>query len=465
MHVYCVGVAGAGVSALASMLQSQGHTVSGSDEAAHPPISTYLDRIGVPFHNGFDPALLPAQVDVAIVGTSAKLGAENPEVAALQRRGVPCVSFAEFLGAHTRTRRNIVVAGSFGKSTLTAMIAYLLRAAGRDPGWFIGAVPLDLDRTGNWGGDPEMVIEGDEYVVSEQDRRSKFLLYEPEHLLISSLTHDHFNMFPTFASYQAPFRTLLTQRKHTGALVCARGYPALLDMASERQAIWYGLDAVPGQWGARVLALGERSRFALVDPSGRSTEVETQMLGLHNIENFVGAAAMLASLDLVPVEAIAAAAPNFRGVERRLDRKTTRSRVPIYEGFGSSLEKAQSALAAIALHFPQSRRIVVFEPHAFSWRNRAALPWYDVAFEGASQVVLLPPPLHGADRHGQLSPEEIAARVQASGTPCMLTPDAAAAQAELQAMLRPGDVVLLLSSGPLGGLAQSLPPWADAAFG
>lgn len=465
MHIYCVGVAGAGVSALASMLQSQGHTVSGSDEAAHPPISTYLDRIGVPFHNGFDAALLPAQVDVAIVGTSAKLGAENPEIAALQRRGTPCFSFAEFLGRHTAARRNIVVAGSFGKSTLTAMIAWLLRACGRDPGWFIGAVPLDLDRTGNWGGDAEMVIEGDEYVVSEQDRRSKFLLYEPAHLLISSLTHDHFNMFPSFESYQAPFRALLQRRARGGALVCARGYPALAEMVGRGEAIWYGLDVVPGQWGARVLALGERSRFAMVEPSGRSTEVETQLLGLHNIENLVGAVALIASLGLASVEALAAAAPQFRGVERRLDRKTTRSRVPIYEGFGSSLEKAQSALAAISLHFPHARRIVVFEPHAFSWRNRAALPWYDVAFNGASQVVLLPPPLHGADSHGQLRPEEIAARVNASGTPCLAVADAASAQMELHATLRPGDVVLLLSSGPLGGLAQSLPPWADAAFG
>lgn len=465
MHVYCVGVAGAGVSALASMLQSEGHTVSGSDEAAHPPISTYLDRIGVPFHNGFDPALLPAAIDVAIVGTSAKLGFENPEIEALQRRGIPCFSFAEFLGRHTAARRNIVVAGSFGKSTLTAMIAYLLRACGRDPGWFIGAVPLDLDRTGNWGADPEMVIEGDEYVVSEQDRRSKFLLYEPAHLLISSLTHDHFNMFPTFESYQAPFRALLERRSRAGALVCARGYGALAEMVGRKEAIWYGLDAVPGQWGARVLALGERSRFALIAPSGRSAEIETQMLGLHNIENFVGATALLVSLDLASLESIAAAAPHFRGVERRLDRKTTRSAVPIYEGFGSSLEKAQSALAAISLHFPRSRRIVVFEPHAFSWRNRAALAWYDVVFDGASQVVLLPPPLHGADQHGQLQPEEIAARVRASGTPCLAVSDAAAAQAALHAMLRPGDVVLLLSSGPLGGLAQSLPSWADTTFG
>lgn len=466
MHVYCVGVAGAGVSALAAMLQSQGHTVSGSDEAAHPPISTYLERIGVPFHNGFDPALLPPQIDLAILGSSAKLGAENPEIAALRARGVPCTTFPEFLGRHTAERRNIVVAGSYGKSTLTAMLAYFLHAAGRKPGWFIGAVPLDLERTGAWGGDGEMVLEGDEYIVSEQDRRSKFLLYKARHILITSLTHDHFNVFPTFESYQEPFRALLQQfeNSQSGALVCARRYPALAALVGRRPAVWYDLAPAPGQWGARVLSLGERSRFELLDPSGHGFEVETQLLGLHNIENLVGAAALLLSEGLITPEAFQAAAPGFRGVERRLDRKTQRSRAPIYEGFGSSLEKAQSALAAIALHFPERRRIVVFEPHAFSWRNRAALGWYDTAFKGASHVVLLPPPQHGADGRGQLLPEEIAAQIEASGAPCALAPDASAALSLLQAMLTPNDVVLLLSSGPLGGLPQSLPAWAETAL-
>lgn len=466
MRVYCLGIAGAGVSALASMLKSQGHEVSGSDEAAYPPVSTYLEREGVAFHNGFEAGLVPAGVDFGVIGTSAKLGgAENPELAELKRRGVPLSSFAEFLGRHTAGRANIVVAGSFGKSTLTAMLAFLLRAAGRDPGWFIGAVPLDLPRTGHWGADPEMVIEGDEYVVSAEDHRSKFLLYHPADLLISSLTHDHFNMFPTFESYQAPFADLVAQfPAGAGKLVCARGFPALERIVQGREVVWYGLNEGPGWWASEV-AIGERSRFTLRGPGGQAIPLETELLGLHNIENLVGACALLLEKGLAAPEQLQAAVPRFRGVARRLEKKTERASAPVYEGFGSSLEKAQSAIEAIALHFPERRRIVVFEPHAFSWRNTEALAWYDQVFAKASLAVILPPPLHGADRHSQLSQAEIVARVAASGVAAVGAASGAEALALLERDMQGGEVVLLLSSGPLDGLPASLPAWAEQRFG
>ena len=464
MQIYCLGIAGAGVSALASMLISEGHSVSGSDEAAFPPVSTYLERIGAPFHNGFDAALLPAHIDQAIIGASAKLGgAENPELLALRRRGVPCSSFPEFLGAHTQGRANLIVAGSFGKSTLTALIAYLLRAAGRDPGWFIGAVPLDLDRTGHWGSDREMILEGDEYVVSEEDRRAKFLLYRAKDILISSLTHDHFNMYPSFESYQRPFAELLAQQATGGLLLCARGYEALTRLASGRDVQWYGLGDGPG-YCARDIAIGERTRFTLTGPDGLVLPLETELLGLHNIENLVAGAAYVLSKGLITPQALQAAIPGFRGVERRLDKKTRVSAAPIYEGFGSSLEKAQSAIEAIALHFPDRRRIVVFEPHAFSWRNREALGWYDRVFAKASLVLILPPPGHGAASHAQLSQGEIVARVNQAGIAARAMADADQVQQELAQDMQARDVILLLSSGPLDGLPASLPAWADARF-
>lgn len=447
------------------MLISEGHTVSGSDEAAFAPVSTYLERIGAPFHNGFDPALLPAHIDHAIIGASAKLGgADNPELLELHRRGVACSTFPQFLGAHTQGRANLIVAGSFGKSTLTALIAYLLRAAGRDPGWLIGAVPLDLERTGHWGQDREMILEGDEYVVSGEDRRAKFLLYHAQDVLISSLTHDHFNMYPTFESYQRPFAELIRQQAPGGLLVCARGHEALARIVADRQVLWYGLGDGPG-WCARDIEIGERTRFTLTGPQGQSLGLETELLGLHNIENLVGGAAYVLGKKLITPQALQQAIPGFRGVARRLDKKTLLSAAPIYEGFGSSLEKAQSAIEAIALHFPERRRIVVFEPHTFSWRNQEALAWYDKVFAKASLVLILPPPGHGATSHQQLSQAQIVARVEASGIAALPVTDARAVHAVLEREMTARDVLLLLSSGPLDGLPASLPPWADARFG
>ncbi len=369
MKAYFVGIAGAGMSAVASVLASEGWAVTGSDEGVFPPVSTYLDRLGIPYHVGFDAAQVPADIDAAVIGGSAKLDlAHNPEIAELARRGAPRFSFPEFLGRHTEGRENLVVAGSFGKSTLTALAAVLMREAGRDPGYFIGAVPLDLTTTGHGGTEPTFLIEGDEYIVGGGDARPKFLLYHPRSLLISSLVHDHLNVFPTVQAYEAAFAALLDLTPRDALLVCAHAYDGLHRLTAGRRVVWYGVEACPGYF-ARDIEIGEISRFDLVTPAGNAIPLETELLGLHNIENIVGAAALLLERGEIGAEALRRGVRRFRGVERRLDKKTRTSRVPAYEGFGSSYEKARSAIEAIALHFPGRPAVVIFEPHTFSWRN------------------------------------------------------------------------------------------------
>ncbi len=464
MNVYFLGIAGAGMSALASMLASEGHYVCGSDEGVFPPISTYLDRQAIPYHVGFDATLVPADIDLAIVGASAKLHMDsNPELVELERRGVERLSFPEFLSRHTLGRETLVIAGSFGKSTLTAMCASFLREAGRDPGYFVGAIALDLDATGHWGSDPQMLLEGDEYIIGGGDMRSKFLLYHPSHLLISSLVHDHVNVFPTQAAYEAPFRELLELLPPKGLLVCARGDQALRRLTEGRQVVWYGLDPGSGYF-AQDIEVGEITRFQLHTPDGGRIAIETPLLGLHNVENIVGAAALLTELGLIGPEALARAARRFRGVARRLDKKTTVSRAPVYEGFGSSFEKARSAIDAMRLHFPARPLVVVFEPHTFSWRNQEGLGWYDSVFEGVSRVLLLPPPEHGATSHHQLSQGQITDRIRAAGIAVSPMCGRTDSMADLEASLTGEEAILLLSSGPLDGLADSLPPMLDAQF-
>ena len=464
MRAYFLGIAGAGMSALASVLASDGAEVSGSDEGVFPPISSYLERQRIPFHDGFDAARMPPGLDVAIVGTSAKLElGSNPELQALIARGVPRFSFAEYLGRHTLGRDNVVITGSFGKSTLTALCASLLTQAGADPGYFIGAIPLDLEATGASGSDPTFLIEGDEYIVSPEDRRSKFLLYHPRHLMISSLVHDHLNVFPTIESYEAPFAKLIGLLPADGKLVCAHAHRALHRLTAGRDVVWYGLDPCPGYFVEDV-RIGETTRFDLLTPGGERIALSTQLLGLHNIENIVGASALLLELGLITPEALAEAAPRFRGVARRLDKKTRVSRAPAYEGFGSSYEKARSAIEAMQLHFPNRPLVVVFEPHTFSWRSREGLAWYDSVFAGVDRVLLLPPPDHGAAKD-QLSHDEIARRIEAAGTRTTRVSGREGTLADLKSTLTGEEAILLLSSGPLAGLADALPPMLDARFG
>jgi UDP-N-acetylmuramate: L-alanyl-gamma-D-glutamyl-meso-diaminopimelate ligase len=464
MRIHFTGLAGAGMSAAALMMREAGHDVSGSDEDVFPPMSTYVEGLGLRFSRRFDAANLPDGLDLLVLGASAKLGGDaNPEVAEARRRGIRVTTFPELVGEVTKGRRNIAVAGSFGKSTCTALMAHILRQAGYDAGWMAGAISPSLPTTGHWGSAAEMVLEGDEYIVGGADRRSKFVLYHPQDVLLTSLVHDHVNVFPTFEDYEAPFRELLRLIPRDGLLV-AKDHPAIHKIAREcgARVVWYDT-AAPDGWGARDVVFGETTRFTLVGPGGRRVELTTGLLGEHNIENITGVAAYLLERGLATEQALAAGVATFAGIRRRLDRLTTISRAPIIEGFGSSYEKARSAIEAMLLHYPDRPLTVVFEPHTFSWRSRDALAWYDTVFAGAARVLIAPPPNHGADSHNQSSFEEILARAAASGVPTEPVRSAQEAIDKL-ANLSGNEVVLLLSSGPLLGLPDALPPVFDELY-
>jgi UDP-N-acetylmuramate: L-alanyl-gamma-D-glutamyl-meso-diaminopimelate ligase len=464
MRIHFTGVAGAGMSAAALMMREAGHQVSGSDEDVFPPMSTYVEGLGFPFHRRFDAANLPADLDILVLGASAKLGGDaNLEVTEARRRGVRITTFPELVGQATQGRANTVVAGSFGKSTCAALMAHVLRESGHDAGWMVGAISPSLPDTGHWGSAPEVVLEGDEYIVAPADRRSKFVLYHPRDVLLTSLVHDHVNVFPTFADYEAPFRELLRLLPADGLLVARESAPirAIAGETASR-VVWYDTAPCDGWW-ARDIVYGDITGFTLVRPDGGKLALSTGLLGEHNIENIVGVSAYLLERGLVSEPALVAAVASFAGIRRRLDRLTTRSAVPIIEGFGSSYEKARSAIEALLLHYPHRPLTVVFEPHTFSWRSKDALAWYDTVFKGAARVLIVPPPTHGAASHHQSTFEEILDRTAATGIPIQGVRTAQEATRALSG-LAGDEIVLLLSSGPMLGLPDSLPPVFDALY-
>jgi UDP-N-acetylmuramate: L-alanyl-gamma-D-glutamyl-meso-diaminopimelate ligase len=465
MRIHFTGIAGAGMSAAALMMREAGHAITGSDQDVFPPMSTYVEGLGFPVTWAFDAANLPDGLDLLVLGASAKLGGEgNVEVQAARARGVRVTTFPELVGEATALRRNTVVAGSFGKSTCTALLAHILRTCGVDAGWMIGAISPSLPDTGHWGAAPEVVLEGDEYIVGPSDRRSKFVLYHPRDVLLTSLIHDHVNVFPTFDDYVKPFGELLRLLPAEGLLV-ARKHPAIRAIAGEAASriVWYDTQPCDG-WYPQGVSFGETTRFTLVGPGGRRVPLATTLLGEHNVENIVGVGAYLLERGLVDEAGLARAVESFGGIRRRLDRLTKASAVPVIEGFGSSYEKARSAIEALLLHYPHRPLTVVFEPHTFSWRNRDALSWYDTVFEGVAKVLVIPPPTHGAASHTQSTFDEILARVAATSVPVGGVETAEAATAALS-RLAGDEVVLLLSSGPLLGLPDSLPPVFDRLYG
>jgi UDP-N-acetylmuramate: L-alanyl-gamma-D-glutamyl-meso-diaminopimelate ligase len=466
-----IGIAGAGMSATAKLLLDRGIAVSGSDQDIYPPVSDFLRQHGIACGTPYAAENLPADVDLVVIGKNAKLVPEtNAEVAAAYRSGRTIMSFPEVLGALSEGKETIVVAGSYGKSTSAALLAHCLESLhaeagdGFDPSFFIGAIPLTPSTNARLGSGRLFVLEGDEYPSSNTDARSKFLHYHPRHLLITPLAHDHLNVFPTPDDYLGPFDQLVRLVPPQGAIVATLEGPLSRGLLSgvSRPITTYGLHG--GEFHAAAIAWGEQTRFTLMRRDAPIAAIETTQLGEHNIQNIVGVAALLLSLGIATPEQIATAVASFRGIRRRLDRKSEKTSIPTFEGFGSSYDKARSAIAAMTRHFPERRLIVVFEPHTFSWRNRNALAWYDNVFEGADKVFIYEPADQGAATHQQISQAEILERVLRSGCDAYAISDPDEALRAIGDVLQANDAVLLLTSGNLGGLIDRVPLVAEQKF-
>ncbi len=462
--VHFIGIAGKGMSATALLLRQLGCRITGSDDGFYPPVSDYLACAAIPFCKGYKKEHIPPDADIIVIGKNAKLTPEqNEEVRAAFASGKPVRSFPDILEELTEGRDTIVVAGSYGKSTCTALLAWCLAAAGKDPSYFIGEVTNGLAAHARLG-NGVFVLEGDEYPSANWDKRSKFLRYRPKNLLLTSATHDHVNEFPTHEDYLAPFRALLKLLPPDGLLVANQSerFARALAEAHRGGKIFYGLEGAT--WHAANIACGERTTFDLMRGRQKVVSLATSQLGMHNVENIVGVSAMLLEKNLLTAAELAAGVAAFQGVKRRLDRKSDNTTIPIFEGFGSSYEKARSAIAAMKQHFPGRRLLVVFEPHTFSWRNRGALAWYDSVFAGAGKVFIYEPASQGADTHAQLSQDEIVSRVRKAGFDAEAIHEPSAALARLESVLDKNDVILLLTSGNLGGLIESIPRLAETKF-
>ena len=464
-RVHFVGIAGMGMSAVAILLKEQGWEVSGSDAEAYPPATTQLERHKIPYNTSYNAKNILHDADVIVIGKNAKLTREeNEEVRAGYESGARIVSFPELLGEIVKERETIVVAGSYGKSTITSLLAWCLSHAGIDAGWFIGASPEGMEPA-HLGTHPVFVLEGDEYPTSHEDLKPKFLHYHARDVLITAATHDHVNVYPTHDDYLKPFRTLLKSLPSNGLLVLSadeRHARTMVDTSSAR-LVWYALNDESG-WYARNIRYGDTTVFTLMKDGNSIIELETQLMGAHNVENIVGVAAALLEKKLVTPKQLAAALKHFKGLTRRLDKKTSNSSVPAYEGFGSSREKLQAAINALKAQYPEKRLILVFEPHTFSWRNKQMLHWFDTGFGGAELVVLYKPAEQGADTHEQSTQEEMVRRLSEVGIIARPTNTPEETLSVLSSEVRDGDLVLLSSSGSMDGLIEQIPQWLDTMF-
>jgi UDP-N-acetylmuramate: L-alanyl-gamma-D-glutamyl-meso-diaminopimelate ligase len=345
-----------------------------------------------------------------------------------------------------------------------------LSRSGVDAGWFVGAAAEGLEPA-HFGSHDTFVFEGDEYPTGHDDTRPKFAHYHPHDALITAATHDHVNIYKTQEEFLKPFQDLVAALPEDGVLMLCADEPHAATLASHTKArvVTYSLSSASADWHASAVrreanpAGGNTTVFDLFHHGKKVATLTTHLIGEHNVQNIVGAAALLLEKRLLTAERIAAALPDFKGLARRLDKKTQQSRIPAYEGFGSSRDKLHAAIRAVRAEHPDERLVVVFEPHTFSWRNKNMLHWFDTAFEGADLVVLYKPAEQGAATHEQSTHEEMTERLAAhTAAHPAATPEEV--MAFLGSEIRDGDVVLLSSSGPMDGLIEKIPLWLDRTF-
>ncbi len=465
--VHFIGICGVGMGAIALLLKEQGWEVSGSDEGSYPPMSDFLKHNGIEIKTPYASLNIPKNVDCIVIGRHAKLAQEeNEEVRTAFSHPAPKKSFPEFLGEILKKRRVAVIAGSHGKSTCTALMVWCLLKAGRDPGYFIGALPVTKNfNISHIGTDDLFIVEGDEYPTSHWDMRSKFLHYNAQDLLLTSVAHDHVNIFPTHDAYIAPFKKLVANLSKESTLVSCGSDSALRKLIEDsgKKSVMYSLNG-PDGWYAGDIHYGKETSFDLIKDGKTITRLATTLLGKHNIENIVGVSAFLLTKKLITPKELALGVVSFQGLQRRLNLLTNASVVPVYEGFGSSYSKARAAIDAMRLHFPKKRLVVIFEPHTFSWRNKKMLYWYDDVFTGAECVCIYTPPLHGSTSHAQATFEEITKRVQNAGHMVYTATTPKEMLETLQNTMEHNDVVLILTSGYFDGLIDKITKYSERTF-
>ncbi len=476
--VHLIGICGSGMSALAVLLKESGFEVSGSDDYTLGPIPLYLKKNKIILYKKYSAKNIPEDADLVIIGNNIPLSPEeNPEKARAVESGVKIQSMPEALAMLSKNTENTIVVGSSGKSSMASLISWCLvknkkpaspaggpARRGGDPSYFIGAMPLDLKASSHLGKGKDFIIEGDEYTSSKTDSRSKFLHFEPSSVVLTSASHDHVNIFPTEESYKEPYKKLVAKIPKDGLLVYALDGKNNQEIVAHAKCktVSYGLNS-RADWYAENINYSIKSTFALMHKGEKLTEIQTTLLGKHNIENIIGAAALLLEKKKITPKVFAEAIASFHGIKGRIELKTGNSTVPVYEGFGSSYEKAKSIFDTMRLHFPARRLIAIFEPHAFSWRNIKFLHWYKDIFENVDEVIMLPAASYGKKAKDQLTSLEVWQEVKKYKN-IHIAKNKKEGLGVISQMIKEDDVIALVSSGQLLGLNESVPKLIEKMF-
>ena len=458
-RIHLVGVAGTGMGAFAGMLKAAGYEVTGSDENVYPPMSEMLAAWEIEVFTPYrEENIDQAKPDLVIIGNVIRR--VNPEATAVRERGIPQMSFPAAFGSLVAAgRHSIVVAGTHGKTTTSALMAHVLANAGLDPTFLVGGVTLNY--TGNFrlGSGPHVVVEGDEYDTAYFDKGPKFVHYRARTALLTSIEFDHADIFTDMAHYESAYERFCSTLPAGGWLGVSATYPRAVEMARAhaRATVSTYSASVDADYRARDVTFAEDgARFVIEGPQGEVTPVILPMSGQHNVENAVGVWAAARSLDLTP-DVIATGFANFLGVKRRQEPRGYAGGVLVIDDFAHHPTAVRETIAGIRQRYRDRRLWAVFEPRSNTSRRNIHQAEYTEAFDHADVVTIrLPEPHDKVPVDQQLDVPAIVREISRRGIQASAHAHVEEIVELLAARARAQDVILVMSNGAFGGLIPSL---------
>ncbi|NOT44566.1 MAG: UDP-N-acetylmuramate:L-alanyl-gamma-D-glutamyl-meso-diaminopimelate ligase [Acidobacteria bacterium] len=444
---------------LAAMLKAQGHLVQGSDQHVYPPMSEFLEREGIVAHQGYAAAHVGDDVDLVVVGNAVSRG--NPELESVLERRLRYCSLPEAVrDEFLWTRRPVVVAGTHGKTTTTALTGWLLTHGGQDPTVLVGGIAANLGQEGasyRLGAGPAFVIEGDEYDSAFFDKTAKFLKYLPDVAIIGNVEFDHADIYADFDAVRLAFRRLVTLVPGNGLLLLGADSPAAaaLRPSAVSPVETFGVDEGADWRAVDVEVVEGGTTFAVTRSGDRIGTFRSPLLGVHNVRNALAAIAVGCRAG-IPAATLAEGLATFRGIKRRLETVGVARGVTVVDDFAHHPTAVRETLAAVRQAYPSRRIWAVFEPRSASSCRRVFQDDFARAFDAADQVVLAQVYRTSLPESERLSVDELVASLGTRGLQARVLPDVPAIVEALVEGCQPGDLVVVMSNGGFGGIHRLL---------
>jgi len=441
--------------AVAAALRDRGFTVTGSDESVYPPMSTFLEAKGISLHSGYRPENVPEDVDVIVIGNAMKRG--NPEVEAILNRKLYYISLPEVLKElFLRGRHNLVVTGTHGKTTTTSLLTWILRVAKLDPSYMIGGIPANLKQGALFNRSKYFVIEGDEYDTAFFDKRSKFVHYLPELVIVNNIEFDHADIFNNLDEIKLSFRRLFNIVPQNGMILLNGDDANCVDVARQLQPLMAQIEEVGFSANcARKIA------HATYTPHGShfslgGDDFEIPMVGEFNVRN-AAMAISAARFYGVSLANIRKALKSFKGIARRQEVRGEVRGITVIDDFAHHPTAIRETIRALQQRYVGARIWAVFEPRSNTTRRAIfqqelpdALKLADGVFiSQIARLVQIP-------EKERLDPQAVMKSIAAAGRPAFYEPDAAHIIKKLVPLLKGKDVVAVFSNGGFDGIHAKL---------